>query len=92
MSVSRTLIAFAYVADQFAKSNDIAAGLMPLFAPVISARAGAVFDSIQFAKDVSETYGLDMHPYVAEEMAPTLAQAGFLIREPIRASRSSLYK
>lgn len=78
MSVSRTLIAFAYVADQFSKSNDIAAGLLPLFAPLISARAGTSFNSGQFAADVRHAYDLDMHPYVADELAPALAKAGFL--------------
>lgn len=78
MKSTRALIAFAYVADQFAKTNDIAQGLVPLFAPLISARAGRAFDPKKFADDVKETYDLDMHPYVAEQFAPALAQRGYL--------------
>ena len=78
MKSTRALIAFAYVADQFGKTNDIAQGLVPLFAPLISARAGSPFDPKQFVADVKKTYDLDMHPYVAEQLAPALAAHGFL--------------
>ena len=78
MNLTRALIAFAYVADRFTKSNDIAQGLVPLFAPLISARAGTIFDSEVFALDVKNTYDIEMHPYVAEEFAAMLAKAGFL--------------
>ncbi|MGH8224117.1 MAG: hypothetical protein ACREQZ_14205, partial [Woeseiaceae bacterium] len=78
MKSTRALIAFAYVADQFAKTNDIACGLAPLFAPVISARAGSVFDPAQFAQDVKDAYDIEMHPYVAQDLAPELAKGGFL--------------
>ncbi len=78
MGVPRTLIAFAYVADQFARTNDIAAGLIPLFAPLISARASKPFEPNQFASDVKQHYDLDMHPYVAEELAPAMARHGYL--------------
>lgn len=88
MKSTRALIAFAYVADQFAKTNDLASGLAPLFAPVISNRAGRSFDSGQFALDVKEAYDLDMHPYVAEELAASLAGHGYL--EEIRRSGSTV--
>jgi len=78
MRTSRTLIAFAYVADQFAKTNDLVSGLLPLFAPLISSRAGDIFDPVNFCADIKKTYDLDMHPYVAEELAPSLAKSGFL--------------
>ena len=81
MRSPRTVIAFAYVHDQFTKTNDIAVGLIPLFAPIISARAGKPFDPMQFVRDVKTLYDLDMHPYVAEELAPSLAQHGYLIAE-----------
>lgn len=78
MKTTRALIAFAYVADQFGKTNDLAQGLVPLFAPLISARAGSAFEPRQFVADVKKTYDLDMHPYVAEQFAPALAAHGFL--------------
>jgi hypothetical protein len=81
MRSSRTLIAFAYVSDQFTKTNDIAQGLIPLFGPLISARAGKPFDPSEFVKDVESTYDLEMHPYVAEELAPAMAQHGYLVED-----------
>ena len=78
MKSTRALLTFAYVADQFAKTNDIAQGLMPLFAPLISKRAGTPFDPVQFAEDVMTTYDLELHPFVAEEFAGPLSARGYL--------------
>ena len=86
MSSTRTLIAFAYVADQFAKTNDIAIGLAPLFAPLISKRAEQPFNPEEFIEDVKNAYDIDMHPYVAEELAPALAKHGFLVANKKNAS------
>ena len=79
MTTSRTLLTFAYIADQFAKSGDIGDGLLKLFAPVIAKRKGKNFDPSEFAADVLELYDIEMHPYVAEDFAPRLAAAGYLI-------------
>ena len=81
MKSSRALTTFAYVADEFARTNDIAAGLMPLFAPLISMRAGTPFAPVQFAQDVKTTYDLELHPLVAEEFAPSLAARGYLLAD-----------
>ena len=78
MSSRRTLIAFAYVADQYGKTNDIAQGLVPLFAPLLSDRAGTLFEPAQFAEDIKTTYDIEMHPYVAEEFGALLAAHGYL--------------
>ena len=78
MKSTRALLTFAYVADQFTKTHDIVQGLMPLFAPLISKRAGTPFDPEQFAEDVMTTYDLELHPYVAEEFAGRLSASGFL--------------
>ena len=78
MKSTRALTTFAYVADEFARTNDIAQGLVPLFAPLISRRAGSPFDPVQFAEDVKDTYDLELHPLVAEEFAPSLAARGYL--------------
>jgi hypothetical protein len=90
MKVPRTLLAFAYVADQFAKTNDIASGLAPLFAPIIASREGKTFEPTQFANDVLATYDIRMHPYVAEELAPGLAKAGYL--EVVRNQNSHVVR
>ena len=78
MRPTRALTTFAYVADEFARTNDIAQGLVPLFAPLISRRAGTPFDPAQFVQDVKATYDLELHPFVAEEFAPSLAAKGYL--------------
>lgn len=78
MRPTPALTTFAYVADEFARTNDIAQGLVPLFAPLISQRAGSPFDPAQFAQDVKATYDLELHPFVAEEFAPSLAARGYL--------------
>ena len=78
MKPTRALTTFAYVADEFGRTNDIAQGLVPLFAPIISQRAGTRFDPAQFAEDVKATYDLELHPFVAEEFAPSLAARGYL--------------
>lgn len=78
MQPSRALITFAFVADEFTKTGDITRGLLPLFAPLINKRAGQPFEPAKFASDVSTAYGLTFHPYVAEALAPRLADAGYL--------------
>ena len=78
MKPGRALKTFAYVAEEFARTNDIAQGLVPLFAPIISRRAGTPFNPEQFAQDVRATYDLKLHPLVAEEFAPSLAARGYL--------------
>ncbi len=54
---------------------------MPLFAPLIERRARAVFSSKQFAADVAEYYGIEMHPYVGDDWAERLTKAGLLHKE-----------
>jgi hypothetical protein len=79
MVTSRTLLAFAYISDRFSQTGDIGDGLLKLFAPVIAKRAGRRFVPEEFAADVLEMYDIEMHPYVAEDFAPRLAAAGYLI-------------
>jgi hypothetical protein len=78
MKPSRQLIVFAFVADGFAKTGDITTGLEPLFAPILQRHTGSRFDPELFAREISETYGIAMHPYVALDLAPKLVQAGLL--------------
>ena len=78
MRLSRSLLTFAFVADSFQKSGDITSGFDPLFAPILNKYKGSTFDPTQFAKEVSETWGVKMHPYVALDLAPKLARHGLL--------------
>lgn len=91
MEISRSLITFAYVAEQFEKTGDIGQGLLPLFAPVVAKRTGARFSAAQFAEDVLEMYDIEMHPYVAKEFAPRLAAAGYL-KKIVKRDSNVLYE
>ena len=76
--LSKHLFHFAMVHDEFAKTGDIAKGLLPLFTPILSNKEGSDFSPENFCKEVNNAYGIDMHPYVAEDLAPKLAEAGIL--------------
>lgn len=91
MEISRSLITFAYIAEQFERTGDIAQGLLPLFAPIIAQRAGQRFDPAQFAEDVLNMFDISMHPYVAEEFAPRLASAGYL-KEEVKKDNNVIYQ
>lgn len=91
MATPRPLLAFAYVADSFSKTGDISDGLLKLLAPVIAKRSGTRFYPEEFAADVYETYDIEMHPYVAEDFAPRLAAAGYLI-ETVHIDQRVIYQ
>ncbi|HEU0072236.1 MAG TPA: hypothetical protein VFS04_13150, partial [Alphaproteobacteria bacterium] len=66
--------------------GDIIEALAPLFAPIANARVGRKFVAADFAKAMQDDYGIYMHPYVAEDWAPRLADGGIL--EPVNSSTS----
>jgi hypothetical protein len=78
MPGSRSLVTFAFVREALEK-GDIVAGLFPLFAPAIKRRSGKIFDPQVFARDLDELYSLAVPPFVIEDWAPRMAQAGLLI-------------
>jgi hypothetical protein len=78
MRPSRPLLTFAFVADSFTRTGDITLGLEPLFAPILLKRRGETFDPKLFAQEVSGTYGIFMHPYVALDLAPRLVKSRLL--------------
>jgi len=80
MSVSKELIAFAYVQEDYQKTGDITKGLMPLFAPIIHDQAGSIFDASEFAKKVQDKYDIAMRPIVAESLIPKLVESGLLTK------------
>ncbi|MDP3296136.1 MAG: hypothetical protein Q8N09_00835 [Thermodesulfovibrionia bacterium] len=81
VATSKELIAFAYVQEAYQKSGDITTGLMPLFAPIIHARSGQIFNPTDFAKAVQEKYDIAMRPIVAESLIPKLVEASLLKKE-----------
>lgn len=78
---SHALIAFAFVEEAYAKTGDVVAGLLPLFAPLLVGKVGRQFDPKGFAQDVSARYGIPMSPLVAEGLVERLAEAKLLYLE-----------
>lgn len=67
MHATRPLIAFAFLADKFDQTGDIVQGLMPLFEPLVRARAGQPFNPAELAKALSDYYGMNVHPWAIED-------------------------
>lgn len=74
----RELIAFAFVEETYARTGDLVAGLLPLFAPVLAKKPNHRFDPTEFADDVQRTYDIPMSPLVAAGLVEKLAEAGLL--------------
>lgn len=74
----RELIAFAFVEEAYARTGDLVAGLLPLFAPVLARKPNRRFDPSEFAADVQRTYDIPMSPLVAAGLVEKLAEAGLL--------------
>jgi len=79
--ISKELVAFAYVQEEYNKTGDIINGLMPIFAPIIHNWSGKKFDSNKFAKKVQSKYDISMSPIVVKSLIPNLVQAGLLVEE-----------
>ena len=78
---SRHLIHFAMVHEEFAKTGDIIKGILPLFTPILSGKEGEIFSPDKFCKATKELYGIEMHPFVAEDLASKFAEEGLLIKK-----------
>ncbi len=88
MEISRSLFHYALVHEEFTKSSDIVKGLLPLFSPVIAKNNGTIFYPEIFVEELERMYGLKMHPYVAEDIAPKLASENIL-RETVAGKKKS---
>ncbi|WP_281649157.1 hypothetical protein [Parendozoicomonas sp. Alg238-R29] len=84
MDISRSLIHYSLVHSEFVSSKDIITGLLPIFSPVIAKNNGYFFHPDTFVNDLEIMYGLKMHPYVAEEIAPKLEAKGLLKSTQVR--------
>lgn len=76
--LSSHLFHFAMVHEKFAQTGDIVTGLLPLFSPILEGKEGDEFDPVTFCDDVRNTYGIEMHPYVAEDLSTKLVENGIL--------------
>lgn len=87
-TATRSLITFAFVKDEFDRTGDLVAGLIPLFAPIFEKLSGQVFSPTAFCDEVQQFYGIRMHPWVAEDWAPRFANAGYLVENGDKHSRT----
>lgn len=81
--LSKHIFHFALIHEGFSNSADVYKGLMPLFAPLISNRAGEEFKPATFCEDVKEFYGIVMHPYVAEGLTNRFEKMEYLSRKSV---------
>lgn len=89
--LSKHLFHFAMVHDEFAKTGNIVKGLIPLFIPLLSGKEGEVFSPEAFCKEVNNAYGIGMHPYVAEDLAPKLVDANILLLGNVTKPKPSYF-
>ncbi|MDP2591692.1 hypothetical protein Q8W41_19550 [Vibrio splendidus] len=82
--LSSHLFHFAMVHEKFAQTGDIVTGLLPLFSPILEGKEGLEFDPMSFCDDVRNMYGIEMHPYVAEDLSNKLVDNGILEIEKSR--------
>lgn len=76
----RSLIAYAFLAQATRGEGDLLSGLAPIFKPIARLHAGERFDCNEFSRNVEEIYGLKVHPWAVEDIAPRLEKAGLLAR------------
>jgi hypothetical protein len=74
----RSLIAFAYLAQTARSDGDLLSGLAPMFRPLARGKVGEKFSPSEFAEQVGRVYGLKVHPWAVEDLAPRLERAGLL--------------
>ncbi|MFV8817135.1 hypothetical protein [Haliea sp. E17] len=89
---SKHLFHFAMIHEEFGRSGDIFRGLMPLFAPIVAQNSGKYFSSENFCNQVDTFYGIKMHPFVAEDFAPKMAEFGLLEEHVTEHLRQYKYK
>ncbi|TRN25021.1 hypothetical protein [Vibrio furnissii] len=88
--LSSHLFHFAMVHEKFAQTGDIVTGLLPLFSPILEGKEGLEFDPMSFCDDVRKMYGIEMHPYVAEDLSKKLVDNGVLAIEKSRGKSEKI--
>lgn len=89
--ISRHLFHFAMVHEQFGKTGDITEGLLPIFTPLLRNKEGELFSVTDFCLDIDKEYGLQIHPYVIEDMIPNLIKLGVLQEKDNLSSNVLIY-
>ena len=78
--MSKELLAFALVAEEYEKTGDPLRGLKPLFAPLLLGNKLKPFDAEKFAADFTAAYGLQMTSFVASALSERMEDLGLLVR------------
>ncbi|MCW0447483.1 hypothetical protein [Xanthomonas sacchari] len=76
--MSKELMAFALVAEEYERTGDPLRGLKPLFAPLLLAERGRPFNAERFSEDFTRTYGLQMTPFVAAALSERMQELNLL--------------
>ncbi|WP_155634428.1 hypothetical protein [Burkholderia stagnalis] len=76
----RPLIAYALLAQTTQVHGDLLSGLAPIFKPIAKKWVGRKFDAKQLANEVRDLYGIDIHPWAVDDLAPRLEKAGLITR------------
>lgn len=87
--MSKELVAFALVAEEYEKTGDPLRGLQPLFAPLLMDCKGQLFNPEKFSADFTEAYGLQMSAFVASALAERMEELGLLVRSHDRNTGTS---
>lgn len=83
----RPLIAYAFLAQTSNADGDLISGLTPIFKPIAATHANQKFCANEFAGELNELYGIDIHPWAVDDLTPRLEKAN-LIRK-IKTSEKS---
>ncbi len=75
---SSHLFHYALVNEEFSHTRDITSSIIPLIKPLLEEKNGEKYQPEEIAKNVSDVYGIDMHPYVAEDIADKLIEKKWL--------------
>lgn len=78
----RPLVAYAFLAQTSYTDGDLLSALAPIFKPIAKTKEGSVFDPNDFAKAVAKVFGIQVHPWAVEDLAPRLQRAGLLKQTP----------
>lgn len=81
-SSGRSVIAYAFLAQATRGEGDLLSGLAPIFKPIAKIHAGERFDTGEFSELVNDLYGLKIHPWAVEDLAPRLERSGLLVKIP----------
>ena len=76
----RKLAAIAFIADDYARTNNPVSGLMPIFGSLLSQMEMKVLEPMTFAHQVRVEYGLQMNPLVVRALCPEMEKSGWLVR------------